>query len=72
MPIAYFKSGPASAVIDSGNSLMTSPKIEIIQLAMAVGAKLNIMGMYTADWKDLDTMPNITFTMDGNDHVIRP
>lgn len=66
----YSTSGPASAIVDSGTSLLTGPRKEIGQLAAAVGAKPNIMGEYTVDCKDLDNMPDITFTIDGNEFVI--
>jgi hypothetical protein len=66
----YSTSAPASAIVDSGTSLITGPKTEITQLAAAVGAKPNIMGEYTVDCKDLDKMPSITFTIGGNDYVI--
>ena len=37
---------------------------------MAVGATPNIMGEYTIDCQKLDDMPDIVFTIDGNDYTI--
>lgn len=66
----YSSDGPASAIVDSGTSLMTGPKAEVSKLAMAVGATPNIMGEYTIDCSKLNGMPDIVFTIDGNDYTI--
>lgn len=66
----YSSNGPASAIVDSGTSLLTGPKAEVSKLAMAVGATPNIMGEYTIDCQKLDDMPDIVFTIDGNNYTI--
>lgn len=66
----YSCKGPASAIVDSGTSLLTGPKKEVSKLAKAVGATANIMGEYTIDCKKVDDMPDIVFTIDGKDYVI--
>ena len=66
----YASDGPASAIVDSGTSLMVGPKAQVSKLASAIGATPNIMGEYTIDCKKLDDMPDIVFTIDGNDYTI--
>mmetsp|Transcript_17359 Transcript_17359/g.24397 ORF Transcript_17359/g.24397 Transcript_17359/m.24397 type:complete len:441 (-) Transcript_17359:200-1522(-) len=64
------KDTPITAIVDSGTSLMVGPKSEISKLASAVGAKANIMGEYTIDCDKLDDLPDVVFTIDGNDYVV--
>jgi hypothetical protein len=59
-----------TAIVDSGTSLMVGPKKEVTQLALAVGAKPNIMGEYTIDCSEVDTMPDLTFTIGGNEYTL--
>jgi hypothetical protein len=60
----------ASAIVDSGTSLMVGPKSLVSKLAAAVGATPNIMGEYTIDCAKLESMPDIVFEIDGNDYTI--
>merc|ERR1711865_1232200 len=46
-----------TAIVDSGTSLITGPKVEIEKLATAVGATPNIMGEYTIDCAKIDDIP---------------
>eukprot|EP00529_Nitzschia_sp_RCC80_P021258 CAMPEP_0113521824 /NCGR_PEP_ID=MMETSP0014_2-20120614/44858_1 /TAXON_ID=2857 /ORGANISM="Nitzschia sp." /LENGTH=413 /DNA_ID=CAMNT_0000419833 /DNA_START=41 /DNA_END=1282 /DNA_ORIENTATION=- /assembly_acc=CAM_ASM_000159 len=59
-----------TAIVDSGTSLITGPKAEISKIAAAVGATPNIMGEYTIDCKNLDEIPDIVFTIGGNDYTV--
>jgi hypothetical protein len=59
-----------TAIVDSGTSLMTGPKGEVSQLAAALGAKPNIMGEYTVDCALVDQLPDVVFTIGGNEYTI--
>jgi len=61
---------PITAIIDSGTSLITGPKQDIRKVALAVGAKPNIMGEYTIDCKLIDKIPDVVFTIAGKDYTI--
>lgn len=49
---------------------MTGPKREIEKLALSVGAKPNIVGQYTIDCALLETLPDVVFTIHGNQYTI--
>jgi hypothetical protein len=59
-----------TAIVDSGTSLLTGPRADVAQLALALGAKPNIMGEYTVDCKTLDTLPDLVFTIQGHEFVV--
>jgi len=59
-----------TAIVDSGTSLITGPKTEIVKLAAAVGATPNIMGEYTIDCAKVDDIPDVVFTIDGTEYSI--
>jgi hypothetical protein len=59
-----------TAIVDSGTSLMTGPKAEISKLAASVGATANFMGEYTIDCKLVDQIPDVVFTIGGNEYTI--
>jgi hypothetical protein len=61
---------PITGIVDSGTSLITGPKKDIMQLASAVGAKPNIVGQYTVDCEQLEDMPDIVFTIAGKEYTI--
>lgn len=62
--------GKITAIIDSGTSLITGPKVEIKKLAAAVGATANIMGEFTIDCAKVPDMPDIVFTIGGTEYTI--
>lgn len=59
-----------TAIVDSGTSLITGPKAEIAKLAEAVGAKANIMGEYTVSCDKVSDIPDVVFTIGGNEYTI--
>ena len=59
-----------TAIVDSGTSLMTGPKAEITKLAASVGATANFMGTYTVDCSLVDQIPDVVFTIGGNEYTI--
>jgi cathepsin D len=60
-------------VADSGTSLMTGPSKDIKQLNEAIGAKrVPITGEYIVQCDKLDSMPNITFKINGKDFPLTP
>jgi hypothetical protein len=61
---------PISGIVDSGTSLMVGPKADVTKLALAVGAKPNIMGEYTVDCDKVDSMPEVVFTIGGIEYSI--
>ena len=65
-----YSSGTATAIVDSGTSLITGPRAEISKLAAAVGAKAGFTGQYTVDCDKVESMPDIVFSIDGADYSI--
>lgn len=69
-PYSNDSSDKITAIVDSGTSLITGPKKEIAKLAQAVGATPNIMGEYTIDCKKLSEIPDVVFTIGGNEYTV--
>jgi len=58
-----------TAIVDSGTSFITGPTREVTKLAKSVGAKKMITGQYTIDCDSVESMPNVTFIIDGKDYI---
>merc|ERR1711862_1047326 len=61
---------PTTAIIDSGTSLITGPKAEIMKLANSVGATRNVAGEYMIDCDLVADIPDVVFTIGGVDYSI--
>ena len=59
-----------TAIVDSGTSLITGPKAEIAEIARSIGATANIMGEYTVDCAKVDEIPDVVFTIGGEEYKI--
>eukprot|EP00536_Pseudo-nitzschia_multiseries_P003213 jgi/Psemu1/252441/estExt_Genewise1Plus.C_480016 len=59
-----------TAIVDSGTSLMTGPKEEVRKLAESMGATANFMGEYTIDCEKVPSLPDVVFTIGGNEYSI--
>lgn len=60
-----YSSGATNAIVDSGTSLITGPKLEIMKIANAAGATANIVGQYTIDCARVSTLPDLVFNING-------
>jgi hypothetical protein len=56
---------PITGIVDSGTSLLVGPRLQVTKLAAAVGAKPNFTGQYTIDCAELDSIPDLIFTIQG-------
>jgi len=68
--IGSFSTGKTDAIVDSGTSLITGPSSDIRAIASEIGATATITGQYTVDCAALESIPTITWTIDGNDYVV--
>ena len=65
-----FSSGPTTAIVDSGTSLLTGPSMDIMKIATSVGAMPNIMGEYTIDCGKVASIPDLEFHINGKSFVV--
>lgn len=66
---SVYVDGSAKAIVDSGTSIITGPPSVVADIAAQLGAKEIIEGEYLVAC-DYDTLPDMTFTIDGNDYVL--
>ena len=62
---------PITGIVDSGTSFLVGPRSQVTKLAAAVGAKYNFFtGQYTIDCAELDSIPDLVFTIQGIDFSV--
>lgn len=68
--IGLFEVGATDAIVDSGTSLITGPSKDIFAIALEIGAKPTLTGQYTIDCEKVESIPDITWKIGGNDYVL--
>ncbi|XP_032898813.1 LOW QUALITY PROTEIN: pepsin A-like [Amblyraja radiata] len=58
------------AIIDTGTSLLVGPTNAITNIQQAVGATPGSYGQYNINCNDLSSMPDVVFTINGNDFTL--
>uniref|UniRef100_A0A0K0ENN2 Peptidase A1 domain-containing protein n=1 Tax=Strongyloides stercoralis TaxID=6248 RepID=A0A0K0ENN2_STRER len=64
--------GKVSAIVDTGTSLLTGPVEEIKKIQELIGAIPILEGEYEIICSKIPTMPNVTYSIGGQDFVLTP
>uniref|UniRef100_A0AC35UCP4 Peptidase A1 domain-containing protein n=1 Tax=Rhabditophanes sp. KR3021 TaxID=114890 RepID=A0AC35UCP4_9BILA len=64
--------GPVSGIVDTGTSLLTGPTAAVNQIQKLIGATPLLEGEYMVDCNKLGSMPDIAYTLGGQDFVLKP
>lgn len=65
-----FVVGKTDAIVDSGTSLIVGPSKAIHSIANKIGASPTITGQYTVDCETLDSIPDITWAINGKEYTV--
>lgn len=66
-----FASGPVSAIVDTGTSLLTGPTDVIKKIQDAIGAVEFVNGEYLMDCNKIPSLPDVTISLGGQDFVLK-
>jgi cathepsin D len=66
-------SGDASAISDSGTSLITGPQEAILNIGMALGGQfVRQAGLFVVECSRKDSLPDVIFHFGGNSYAVSP
>jgi hypothetical protein len=68
--IGEFSIGESDAIVDSGTSLIIGPKMDILAIALEIGAKPTMTGQYTIDCEKVAGIPDMTWTIAGKEYTV--
>ena len=68
--IGSYSTGPTNAIVDSGTSLLVGPTADVSSIASTIGATKTLVGQYTIDCEKVNSIPEMTFTIDGKDYTV--
>lgn len=68
--IGQFSIGHSDAIVDSGTSLIIGPKMDILAIALEIGAKPTLTGQYTIDCEKVAGLPDMTWTIAGKEYTV--
>ncbi len=66
-----FKTENTKATVDSGTALIIGPNSDVREIAEEVGATKSLVGgNYIIDCEEIGNIPDLTFTIDGNEYTL--
>ena len=68
--VGDFKSRETEAIVDSGSALIVGPPSDVSEIAEEVGATKSLVGNYIIDCDEIGNIPDLTFTIDGNEYTV--